>query len=178
MGRLVHQKGQDLLLEAFAQIQADFPDWNLIILGEGENRAALEKQISDLRLEGRAFLPGNYPSPFGVLSACDLFVFSSRYEGQGMALAEAMACGLPAVSFDCPSGPAHIIRHNVDGLLTPVADVPAFAAAMSELMRDSSRRAEMARRSVEIRQRFDRRAIADRWISLFEEVRAPAPLKA
>ncbi|MGD9643669.1 MAG: glycosyltransferase, partial [Elusimicrobiales bacterium] len=91
MGRLEDQKGFDLLLRAFADIAAGFPDWRLTILGEGPERARLEALRDGLGLGGRAMLPGTRPNSFDVLKYADLFVFSSRFEGFGMALAEALA---------------------------------------------------------------------------------------
>jgi glycosyltransferase involved in cell wall biosynthesis len=167
MGRLAHQKGFDLLIEAFAKVAGRHPDWNLVILGEGPLRESLERQVATAGLSGRVLLPGLERDPFAVLRRADLFAFSSRYEGQGMALVEALACGLPAVSFDCPSGPATILRSGVDGLLVPPEDVGAFAAALDRLMSDDTFRQACARRAPEAAARFSLDPIVDRWEQLF-----------
>src|SRR5215470_14841899 len=123
MGRLVSQKGFDLLLDAFARIADKHPDWSVKILGKGPLLADLKAQALALKLENQVCFAGEAADPFPLLCDAELFVFPSRFEGFGMALAEAMACGLPAVSFDCPSGPADIIRHGVDGILVPAGNV-------------------------------------------------------
>src|SRR5262249_38216695 len=128
MGRLVHQKGFDLLLKAFSMVAAKHPEWSLAVLGEGPLRADLEAQTEELQLAGRVRWAGRIEDPFPTLCTADLFAFPSRFEGFGLALAEAMACGLPVVSFDCPEGPGEIIRHGVDGVLVPPEDVDALAA--------------------------------------------------
>jgi glycosyltransferase involved in cell wall biosynthesis len=143
------------------------PDWNLVILGEGEQRSSLEQQVTDRGLEGRVKLPGLVEDPFGILRACDIFALSSLYEGQGLALVEALACGLPAVSFDCPSGPAQIVRDGVDGFLLPVGDVDALARALDRLMADGELRQRMAARAPEVTERFAVDAIVRRWEDLF-----------
>ena len=89
-------------------------------------KAQLEAQAESLGLEGRVSFVGVVSDPFPLLRAADLFVFPSRFEGFGNALAEAMACGLPVISFDCPAGPSDIIRHGVDGVLVPPEDVPGL----------------------------------------------------
>lgn len=168
MGRLVRQKGFDLLLEAFAQIAERHPDWSLTIIGKGPLRAELEKQKTALRLDERVYFTGEMADPFPVLCAADLFVFPSRFEGFGMALAEAMACGLPAVSFDCPEGPRDIIRNGTDGVLVPAGDVRALAAALDRLMSDSQERARMAARAPEVTARFSLERILSLWQQLFD----------
>lgn len=171
MGRLSREKGFDLLVEAFARCAPARPDWGLLVLGEGPERAALEAQAARLGVADRIRLPGLANPPFATLRAADLFVMSSRYEGQGLALIEAMACGLGAVSFDCPSGPREIIRPGVDGVLVPPGDVHALAAALSDLMGDPARREAMGREAVDVVQRFGVGLIADRWMALFDACR-------
>jgi glycosyltransferase involved in cell wall biosynthesis len=171
MGRLViSEKGQDILLRAFSQIAHEFPDWGLTIIGEGPDRKRLEAQVKALGLSAQVYFAGNLRPPFEVIAAADLFVFPSRYEAFGMALAEAMACGLPVISFDCPSGPGDIIRPGVDGLLIPSGDIPALAKAMCQLMSDSKIRMRMALRAPEVCNRFGFDRIINQWLNIIDEV--------
>jgi GalNAc-alpha-(1->4)-GalNAc-alpha-(1->3)-diNAcBac-PP-undecaprenol alpha-1,4-N-acetyl-D-galactosaminyltransferase len=170
MGRLVEQKGFDMLLEAFAMLAVKRPDWHLTILGDGPLRGALETQAQQLNLSDKVHLPGNISPPFPIVKAADLFVFSSRYEAFGMALAEAMACGMPVVSFDCPSGPADIVRDGIDGYLVPPNDVAALAAAMDQLMGNDSLRHSLAARAKEVTSRFSPERILGQWRDLVNQV--------
>jgi glycosyltransferase involved in cell wall biosynthesis len=140
VGRLVPQKGFDLLLPAFSQIAPRFPEWTLVIWGEGEERAALERQRDSLGLAGRVRMPGVTPQPGGWIETADAFVLSSRFEGWGIVLLEAMAAGLPVVSFDCQWGPREMIDDGVDGLLVAREDVGALAAALEKLLGDAELR--------------------------------------
>lgn len=174
MGRLVQQKGFDLLLDAFSRIAARHSEWSLKVLGQGCLKDQLEAQADSLGLKDRVRFLGAFADPFPVLRSADLFVFSSRFEGFGNALTEAMACGLPAVSFDCPAGPADIIRHGVDGLLVPLQDVPALAEAMDYLMSDGDAREKLASRAPDVLQRFSLEKVLAMWEKVFADV-LPAP---
>lgn len=170
LGRLQPQKGFDLLIRAFASIADGFRDWTLVIIGEGPERHGLLQLAETLHIADRVRLPGAQKDPFATLASGALFVLSSRYEGFGMALAEAMSIGLPVISFDCPSGPREIIRHDIDGLLVPPEDVAALAAAMRRLMQSPTERARLAARAPEVAERFSAQAIFDRWERVISDV--------
>jgi glycosyltransferase involved in cell wall biosynthesis len=147
-GRLVPQKGFDLLIRAFAARLASRPI-SLVIAGEGPERSALEALALSLNLQGRVQLPGFLANPWSYFARAAAFVCSSRWEGFGNVIIEAMACGVPVVSTDCDYGPREIIRHNESGLLVPVENVDALAEAIGSVVDDqqlASRLAESARR--------------------------------
>lgn len=169
-GRLDKQKGFDLLIEAFSAIALTHPDWVLVILGAGPERAALEAQIHyhASGLTNRIFLPGRVGNVGQWYEAADLFVMSSRFEGFGNTLAEAMAYGLPAISFDCPSGPREIIRDGVDGILVPPENADALAEAMDRLMSDEAERKRLAAKAQEVLERFGLDKIMGMWEDLIQ----------
>ncbi len=166
VGRLVHQKGFDLLINAFAELCPRFPEWSLVILGEGEQRSALERLAAARGIADRVHLRGAVKRPELVLQRCHLYVLSSRFEGFPNALCEAMACGLPVVSFACPAGPQEIIREGIDGYLVPAGDVPALVTALRRLLENRAERQRLGGRAREIVQRFPAEAILNRWEAL------------
>jgi len=143
VGRLVEQKGFDMLIDAFAQVAPRFPDWRLRIWGEGSDRAGLERQRDRLGLGDRIDLPGVSPAHAGWIDSGDIFILSSRYEGWGIVLLEAMAAGMPVIAFDCQWGPGEMISNEVDGLLVARDDVGALAKAMARLFAEPELRARL-----------------------------------
>jgi glycosyltransferase involved in cell wall biosynthesis len=172
VGRLVHQKGFDLLLAAFSEIASAFPDWTLVIWGEGEKRRELELQRDQLGLAERVRLPGVTPQPGTWIETADVFVLSSRFEGWGIVLAEAMAAAIPVVAFDCPWGPSEMIQPEVDGLLVQPEDTVALAEALRRLLVNPDLRAKLAAAARASAVRFAPSRILSEWSALIAEAAA------
>ena len=132
-GRLVEQKDFSTLLRAFARVAPRRP-CRLVILGEGEQRNEIEGLARDLDLADRVSLPGWVENPFAFMSRASLFVLSSRHEGLPGVLVQALACGCPCVSTDCPAGPAEILRDGEICPLVPVENPDAMAEAMLRVL--------------------------------------------
>lgn len=136
-GRLNDQKNFSLLIRAFARIADEFPDYNLVIYGEGDKRGELEKLVEELGLKDRVFLPGNIQNVAEEMEQNSMFVLSSDFEGMPNALMEAMALGLPCISTDCPcGGPRFLIQNEENGFLVPVGDEEKMAAKMRSLLKN------------------------------------------
>jgi len=170
IGRLEKQKGHDLLIRAFACVDAKQKGWRLVILGEGPERSSLEKLAVNLGISDAVDMPGIVKEPAEWLHKARFFVLPSRYEGFPNALLEAMACGCAVIATDCPSGPAEIIRHNENGLLVPKDDVEALSAAMSRLMEDEGLRTRLGQKALNVRSRFSQATIMAQWDSLIDSV--------
>lgn len=170
LGRLIPEKGFDLLIAAFSQIVPEVAGVRLVIWGEGPERASLEGLRSGSPYPDLIELPGATREPLRALASATVFALPSRLEGMPMALIEAMAMGLPVVAADCDHGPRDIVRDGIDGLLVPVGDVPALAAAIRALLLEPGRRTELGRRATEVRARFALAAISGQWAALFREV--------
>lgn len=143
VGRLSAQKDFETLVRAFAVVRAQRPA-RLLILGEGTERPRIESLVSSLRLDEAVRMPGFVMNPFKYMKRSSVFVLSSRWEGFGNVLVEAMACGVPVVSTDCPSGPAEILENGKWGRLVPVGDFGALADAVISTLA-SGRRSACAR---------------------------------
>lgn len=173
VGRLSEQKGFDLLIEAFGQIAEQHADWHLVILGEGPLRNTLLSQIREAGLEDSVMLAGCAGNVGDWYEAANLYVMSSRFEGFGNTLAESLAYGVPAVSFDCDSGPRDIIRHQVDGFLVANGDVAALAESLDQLMSNENLRQKFGAKAIEARERFSMEKISGMWEALFAELKNP-----
>ena len=168
VGRYAYQKGFDLLLQAWAKIEKQFPDWDIAIFGDG-NCEPYKQQLEELGVDpSRCHLNGPTTDIQKEYVNSSVFAFSSRFEGFGMVLVEAMACGLPVVSFACPCGPKDIIKDGEDGLLVENGNVEAFAGSLSQLMQNPSLCQSMATAGKTNVQRFYMNHIAMRWKNLFE----------
>lgn len=166
VGRLVPQKGFDLLIEAVAAL-AD-RSARLVILGDGPEGAALKLHGDALGLGPRLYMPGHVRDPAPWLAHADLFVLSSRWEGFGHVLVEAMACGAPVLATDCPFGPADIVREGENGILVAPGRADDLASAMARLLRDSALRQRLAEAGRERARAFEAERIASAYADLFE----------
>ncbi|WJD95531.1 glycosyltransferase family 4 protein [Streptomyces antimycoticus] len=171
-GRLVRGKRFDLLIDAFAEVTAKFPAWRLEIYGGGAEKERLAERIERLGLSGSAELMGSYSPIEEKFAKVSLVAVASDAESFGMTIVEAMRCGVPVVSTNCPLGPAEIIEDGVTGRLVPTGDKEALASALMELMADAPARQAMAAAALESSRAYDPAPLAHRYDELFEELRA------
>jgi glycosyltransferase involved in cell wall biosynthesis len=164
VGRLVAQKDFDQLIKAFAETAPLYSDWHLVILGEGEEKTALQAKITELNLQDRVHLPGQAGNLAEWYERADIFAMSSRYEGFPNALLEAMSYGLPAVSTACDTGPEEIIEHGVNGLLVPLEKgYQGFSQALGDLMADARLRRTLGDTATAVIQRFALEEVSKQW---------------
>lgn len=167
VGRYVYQKGFDMLLQAWAKIEQSCPEWSLAIYGDGD-RTPYEAFMHQLGIDAtRCHLNGPTSDIQREYVKSSLLAFSSRFEGFGMVLVEAMACGLPVVSFDCPCGPKDIVHHGEDGLLAEAGNVDDLARKLHQLMTDDNQRTAFGRHAQQNALRFSIDQIALRWKVVF-----------
>jgi glycosyltransferase involved in cell wall biosynthesis len=162
-GRFDKLKGFSPLISMFAGLKDALPEWDLVLVGDGDDRALLETQVAQARLGDRVTFTGWMGDMEAAFRSADLFLFPSVSEGFALVLAEAMACGLPCVSYDCKVGPSEIIRDGVDGVLVPVGDEAAFSAAMLRLAGDDAERQRLAGNCPAIFTRLSEEAIQPLW---------------
>ncbi|BAK66265.1 putative glycosyltransferase [Sphingobium sp. SYK-6] len=171
-GRLTRQKDYPTLLRAFAQLRGEGIQLN--VLGQGELRATLENMARDLGIADRVTFLGFQRDPFIHMRQADIFVLSSRWEGFGNVLVEAMAMGTPVVSTDCPHGPAEIITDGRNGLLVPPGDAEALAAALQRLVDDPALRIHLGSAGEARAQDFSASRIGAAYAGLFRDIAARA----
>ncbi|MEV0582859.1 glycosyltransferase family 4 protein [Nonomuraea sp. NPDC050310] len=167
VGRLVTQKGFDLLIPAFTQAAERHPGWQLRIYGSGARRDQLQALISDPE---RIRLMGSTGRLDEHLAKSAIYVLSSRFEGLPMAMIEAMTHALPVVSFDCPTGPRDVLTHGVDGLLVPPEDVAGLTAALDLLMGDRELRLRMGAAAAATARAYSTEQVTPLWEELFTEL--------
>lgn len=169
-GRLVPQKGFDLLIEAFAKIVDKVPDWKVKIFGAGKDKEMLQDMIAERHLYNNVLLMGPTQEIEKELTRSSIYALSSRFEGFGMVIVEAMQCGVPVVSFDCPKGPGEIIAHNEDGILVEDGNIDAFADALLELIEDKNKRIKFGEKAVENVKRYTIDEIGKQWDSVLKKI--------
>ena len=172
IGRFDYEKGNDLLLQVWQKVEKQMPDWQLDIYGNG-NRNPYLLQMRQLGIDSsRCHLHGPIKDVKKEYLNSSVFVLPSRYEGFGLVLIEAMACGVPVVSFDCENGPRSIITNGADGFLIPTFDIDAFADKLLLLMRDENLRRQMGEKAQKSAAKYDIDSIGLQWKQLFDGLMA------
>lgn len=170
IARYSHEKGIDLLLKAWSIVEKQKSDWRLDVYGDGD-RTPYEQLIDDLKINRKSCqLHGRTDDVEKEYCNSSIFVLSSRFEGFGMVLTEAMACGLPVVSFDCPWGPRSIITDGVDGLLVENGNTGALASSLLKMISDDSLRHTMSSNGIRDVQYFKIERIAEQWGALISSL--------
>ena len=171
IGRYAYEKGNDLLLEVWAQVEKKCCDWTLVIYGMGDRTPYLQ-QMQELGIDTtRCHLYGSLTSVKEEYLSSSIFVLPSRFEGFGLVIIEAMSCGLPVISFDCENGPRNIISDGENGFLVRPFDINDFADRVVQLIQDEDLRHRMGTFAHQVSQRYDTNSIALQWHQLFEELK-------
>lgn len=170
VGRLSRQKRFDLLIKAFSAVYKDFPDYSLVIFGEGEERDELQNLIDSEGLTGCACLAGNDPEAIRKVAEGSVFVLSSDYEGMPNVLMEAMAVGTPCVSTRCKMGPEELIENGVNGLLADTGSADEIAGAIIKIISDRSLAERLSSESRKILETNNISSITDKWIDYLKEI--------
>lgn len=164
-GRMVDQKQFPKLVSAFGELASKYPDWDLVIAGDGDQRTDLERQVATAGLSERVHMPGSLGNMADWYQQASVFAMTSGYEGFPNVLLEAMAHGAPAVAFDCPTGPSEIIADGVNGYLVPLDNLTAFVASLGRLMEDDELRVSMGASAKEVRERFSSDRVMELWFA-------------
>jgi glycosyltransferase involved in cell wall biosynthesis len=170
VGRLSPEKNYSSLIRAFALVHSLFPDWSLDIFGDGDERYRLLSEIEKYHLNDVVHLPGSTNDVQKEMLSSSLLVCSSKYEGFSMVIIEAMSCGLPVVSYECPCGPKDLISDGNNGYLVPVGDENALADRICRLIENTERRKQMGVAAFETSKYYSLEQIISQWMALFEKL--------
>lgn len=172
VGRLDYQKSFDRLIEAWALVQQTdkYSDWHLDIFGQGEWQEMLQQMIDERGLQDRVTLNKPTKDIAKEYASSSMLVMSSHYEGFPMVMIEAMACGLPVVTFDYKCGPRDIIDHEINGLLVKDGDIEGLAQALMRLMNDDDLRQKMGEKARLVVDRFSEEKVMSKWQELYKEI--------
>ena len=168
-GRFVHVKGYDMLIDSWKIVSEKHPDWTLTIYGAG-NKESFRKQAEAYGIGDKCFLEEPVSNLDDKFVESSIFAFSSRFEGFGMVITEAMASGIPPVAFACPCGPKEIINDGIDGILVEKGDINSLAGKINYLIENEDIRKEMGLAARKRAERFQIEVIAKEWELLFNEL--------
>ena len=168
VGRLTKQKGFDLMIKVWAKIADKHKDWKVDIYGDGDLRDTLNELINNYGLNDSITLHPSTSNIYNEHMDSSIFAFSSRFEGFGLVLIEAMSCGVPCISFDCPHGPSEIITNGRNGLLVQNGNIDEFANSLDSMINNYEQRKFMSINARIDSQKYKRENIMPQWIELFE----------
>lgn len=168
VGRLSEQKGQDMLLDAWSKVNRK--NWKLVIVGEGEKKNNLLKQIKRLGLSDSVIIKDPVKNIENIYSSADVFVLSSRWEGLPMVLIEAMSFGLPCISFDCETGPRQLIKDNYNGYLVAPNEVEELSNCIEKVINNKDIVIKFGKNSLEESKRFNIDNISLKWYSIINKI--------
>lgn len=168
VGRLTKQKGFDLMIKVWAKIADKHKDWKVDIYGDGDLRDTLNELINNYGLNDTITLHPSTSNIYNEHMDSSIFAFSSRFEGFGLVLIEAMSCGVPCISFDCPHGPSEIITNGKNGLLVQNGNIDEFANSLDSMINNYEQRKFMSINARIDSQKYKRENIMPQWIELFE----------
>lgn len=171
VGRLNEQKGLEYLVDTWMKVNQKHPDWVLHVFGDGEQKQLLLQMIKEAGLECAIIVNQPTPMIMEMYLESSIFLLTSRFEGFGMVIIEAMICGLPVVSFDCPWGPADIIRDGEDGFLVEYLNTDEAAQRVCQLIESAMLRKNMGVKARLNVQRYNRDVVMKQWIDLFKSLR-------
>ena len=169
VGRLAYQKNYPMMFRAFAKVHHDFPDWQLVVYGNGPQKEEIRGVIERLGMEGHIILAGKSDHVVEEMNKSSLFVMSSNYEGMSNALLEAVCVGLPVISTDV-SGARDLITEGVNGYIVPVGNERALTLALSSMLSSPEKMDEMGRQSKALAPRFREEQIVGQWEELIKKV--------
>lgn len=170
VGRLHKEKRWNMVVDAFSQIAEECSDWNMAIVGDGAEKSNLLSQIQRYNLSDRITIKSSVSDIYAEYQESDFFVLSSKYEGFGLVLIEAMSCGIPCISYRCKYGPESIIDDGKDGLLVEDGNVKELAEKMYWMMTHTEERLQMGIKAREDVRRFKQITVMRQWTDLFDKL--------
>lgn len=171
VGRLEDPKGFDMLINCWKRVAEQHPDWHLDIYGEGSCRNDLQLQIEQLHLNDRITLCGRSNNIMDVYPEYSLHIMPSRYEGQGITLIEAQACGLPSVVFNFKFGAADIVQNGVNGIIVEQNDCKAFSEALCKMMSSEDMRKKYGQNALEVGRQYFKDNVFGKWVELINTLK-------
>lgn len=170
-GRLTHQKNFASLIRSWNSVVKNHPDWSLEIYGNGAEYNNLLTLISNLKLEKHVFLKGHSYNILEEMANASIFTLTSAFEGFGLVIVEAMSCGLPVISYNCPCGPKDIISDGTDGFLVPLNDEQCLAEKINLLIENEALRKQMSEAALIKSQKFTAKEVISIWMNLFNTLK-------